>query len=98
MQIFRYLLIATVLDPRIKSKLFSVEKQGEVRKLLIKELKALNKSQNTVTAIPESIEPPLKIQKLSVGADRIQQLLNNSNQQQHGIEETASSKIIAVIY
>jgi len=90
------LLIATVLDPRIKDKLFSPGKQAEVRALLIKELESLNKSQSDVIDDSNLFEPPpKKITKLSTSGYRIQQLLD-SKQKQYGIEDTVSSKIIAV--
>jgi len=92
------LLLATTLDPRIKNRIFTSEKQVEVRALLVKELEILNESQNDAVKDVENFKPPpMKIQKISNGASRIMQLLE-SGQQSFGTEEATSSKIISASY
>jgi len=91
------LLLATVLDPRIKDKLFSTEERGKVRMLLITELENLSIARNDVASVSESLEPPVKIAKMSIGSSRIQQLLESA-QQVSRIDETAASKILMVNY
>jgi hypothetical protein len=78
------LLVATALDPRIKTEMFSVEQKGIVRAVLIDKLKSnAQKQSNSIISVESNdLAPPVKIPKLSIGGSRIQQILNASKQQQ----------------
>lgn len=65
--------------------------------LLITELENLSIARNDVASVSESLEPPVKIAKMSIGSSRIQQLLESA-QQVSRIDETAASKILMVNY
>jgi len=88
--------LATVLDPRIKDRIFSVEQRIEVKALLVKELNSLNEAKDDVADYSKELDsPPKKFSKMSTNASRIEQLLE-SKKQEYGSEVKASSKEIEV--
>jgi len=93
---FRYLLLATVMDPRIKDRMFSAEHQVEIKALLVKEVNALNQLKDDFINKFESFDPPpSKVSKMSTSTSLMEQLLE-CKKQEYGFDEKASSKAIEV--
>lgn len=90
------MLLATVLDPRIKDRLFSNQQRIEIKAFLLKEIESFTTVQTSIADDSEVLEPrPKKVAKMSKGSSLIEQLLE-SKKNEYGAEEKASSKAIQV--